>query len=302
MPRSRALRRRLSFFALGALLWSARASALDKQGSAHHGAVGGDEKAMNVSGSAALGVAVVNPTYAARPDNTGLALMRYAGHLDVDLIGRQLSIPLDVNLFSDRERSGVGRKLSPSEIDLIGGVTTTNAITTGSDLEIGARVEHDRATDYERHRFTQTYADVRARMLYSLAKIFPSLGRDLARGDISGWGTFGWFAVNPTYAARPDNTGLALFRYAGHSELSVWDDHVAIGLDLTFFSDRDASNVLRPSELDVTYEMIFRVASSELHIAYERDIPIDRRGLIQSFAYLLYVQSFDFRRDVLNKE
>jgi hypothetical protein len=282
------------------LLWSDGASALDKQGSAHHGSVGGDDaKAMNVSGSVALGVAVVNPTYAARPDNTGLALMRYAGHVDVDLIGRLLSIPLDVNVFSDRERSGVGRKVSPSEIDLIGGVTTTNTLTTGSDLEIGARVEHDRAIDVVQHPYTQTYADVRARLLYSLAKIFPSLGRDLARGDISGWGTLGWFAINPTYAARPDNTGLALFRYAGHSELAVWDDHVAIGLDLTFFSDRDAANVLRPSEIDATYEMILRVAQSELHVAYERDMPLDRGGLVQSFVYLLFVQSFDFRRDLL---
>jgi hypothetical protein len=287
---------------LTALLWSGSAYALDKQGSAHHGAVGGDDaKAMNVSGSLALGVAVVNPTYAARPDNTGLALMRYAGHVDIDLIGRQLSIPLDVNLFSDRERSGVGRKVAPSEIDFIGGVTTTNAIATGSDLEIGARVEHDRAIDFARHPYTQTYADVRGRLLYSLAKIFPSLGRDLVRGDITGWGTLGWFAFNPTYAARPDNTGLALFRYAGHSEMSVWDDHIAIGLDLTFFSDRDAANVMRPTELDLTYEMILRVAHAELHIAYERDMPLDRRGLIQSFAYLLFVQSFDFRRDVLKK-
>ena len=44
-----------------------------------------------------------NPTYAARPDNTGLALMRYAGHRDVDLIGSRLSIPIDINTFTDRE-------------------------------------------------------------------------------------------------------------------------------------------------------------------------------------------------------
>jgi hypothetical protein len=256
---------------------------------------------MNVSGSLALGVAVVNTSYAARPDNTGLALMRYAGHVDVDLIGRRLSLPLDVNLFSDRERSGAGRKVAPSEIDFIGGVTTTNSITTGSDLEIGARVEHDRAIDIAQHRYTQTYADVRTRLLYSLAKMFPSLGRDLARGDISGWATLGWFAFNPTYTARPDNTGRALFRYAGHSELSVWDDHVAIGLDLAFFSDRDAANVVRPSELDATYAMIFRVAEAELHLAYERDMPLDRGGLVQSFVSVLFVQSFDLRRDLLKQ-
>ena len=47
-------------------------------------------------------MSLYNPTYAARPDNTGLALFRYAAHFDFDLIGRRLSIPLDLNMFTDR--------------------------------------------------------------------------------------------------------------------------------------------------------------------------------------------------------
>ncbi len=269
------------------------AAALDKQGSAHGGAVGGDEGGFDVSGALTYGVSIINPTYAARPDNTGLALFRYAAHGDIDVIGRRLSFPIDVNLFTDRMRKG-GLVFVPTELDVIAGVTTTNPLLKGADLELGARVEHDRPVD--RAGFTQTYADVRARLLYSLANAIPSLKRDLVDGDISGFATLGWFAVNPTYAARPDNTGLALFRYAMHGELSVWHDHLSLGLDTTFFSDRRASSVLAPSELDVTYEIIGRKDPFEVHLAYERDMPIDRGGLVQSFVYALFVYSFDLKK------
>jgi hypothetical protein len=285
---------------LGAsLATTAPAAALDKQGSAHGGAVGGGgdgDDAFDVSGAFTAGGSFVNPTYAARPDNTGHALMRYAGHADVDLAGRALSVPLDVNLFTDRDRAGA-KKLLPSELDLIGGVTTTNALAKGADVELGARVEHDRPVDHG--GITQTYADVRARVLYSLGKVWPSLARDLADGDVSGYATLGCFAFNPSYAARPDNSGLALFRYAGHGELSVAKQHLSIGLDSTFFTDRRAKDPALPSEIDVTYEVIGRLDPLELHLAYERDMPVDRGGLVQSFVYALAVFSFDVRRDVI---
>ena len=290
------IRRRAVVAGLLSLLFPATSSALDKQGSAHGGAVEKEEaKGFDVSGSLTLGSALVNPTYAARPDNTGLALFRYAGHADIDLIGRKLSIPVDLNFFTDRERRG-GRVFVPTEFDVIGGLTSTNALATGAELEVGARVEHDRPID--RAGFSQTYADVRARLLYSLAAIWPSLGRDLVDGDVSGYATAGWFAINPTYAARPDNTGLALFRYVAHTELSVWKRHVALGTDGTFFTDR-RTKVASPSELDVTYEMIGRADPFEFHLAYERDMPLDHGGLVQSFIYALFVYSFDVKKDLL---
>jgi hypothetical protein len=243
-----------------------------------------------------MGVAIINPSYAARPDNSGLALMRYAGHADIDLIGRKLSIPVDVNLFTDRTRRGAGI-FAPTELDFIGGVTTTHAVARGADLEVGARAEHDRPID--RPGVSQTYADVRARLLYSLGKIWPGLAHDLVEGDLSGYATLGWFAVNQTYFARPDNTGLAFLRYVGHAELSVVKDHLSLGLDATMFSDRQAKNPIAPSELDLTYEVILRRDPFELHLAYERDMPLDRPGLVQSFAYALLVFDFDLRHDVL---
>ena len=275
-----------------ALLASSPACALDKQGSAHGGAVGSEaeEDGFDVSGTLTLGASLLNHSYAARPDNSGLALMRYAGHADIDLIGRKLSIPVDVNVFSDKTRDGLA-VLAPTELDLITGVTTTRSVARGGDLELGARFEHDRPVD--RGGFTQTYADVRGRYLYSLAKIWPSLARALVDGDVNGYVTLGWFALNPTYAARPDNTGLALFRYAAHAELSVWHDYLSLGLDGTMFTDQKTADPVAPTELDLTYEVIVHVAPFECHLAYERDMPLDRRSLVQDFVYALLGYDFD---------
>jgi hypothetical protein len=280
--------------ALGTVLAIQKANALDKQGSAHGGAVTSEngEKGFDVSGSLTLGVSLINQTYAARPDNTGLALMRYAGHADVDLIGRTLSIPVDVNVFTDKTRQRLD-VLAPTELDVIAGVTTTHPAGRGGDLELGARVEHDRPVD--RPGFTQSYLDVRSRYLYSLAKVWPSLARDLVDGDINGYLTLGWFAFNPTYAARPDNTGIALLRYVAHTELSVLHDYISIGVDGTMFTDRRSPNPVRPTELDLTYEFIVHVAPFEWHVAYERDMPVGSSSLVQDFVYALLVYDFDLK-------
>ena len=278
--------------ALGVLLGRPHGAwALDKQGSAHGGQVGGGAKEFNVSGAAMLGASLYNPTYAARPDNSGHALFRYALHFDIDLLGRMLSIPLDLNIFTDRERRKAA-VFAPSELDLIGGVTSTNTLTKGFDLEAGARVEHDRPVD--QGSYSQTYVDARARLLYSAAALSPSLADSLIDGDVSGYATLGWFAYNPTYAARPDNTGKALLRYAAHTEVSLWHRHLALGLDATFFSDRTAKNPVAPSELDFTPEFIVRRDPFEVHLAYERDMPIDRGGRVQSLLYVVVAYGFDF--------
>ncbi len=279
----------LSGLALTAL--AAPAFGLDKQGSAHGGQVGGSAEEFNVSGAVMLGSALYNPSYAARPDNTGHALFRYALHLDIDLLGRHLSIPIDVNMFTDRERRKAAI-FAPTELDLIAGVTSTQGLSRGLDVELGARVENDRPVD--RGSYQQTYVDARARLLYSAAAISPSFSDRLARGDLNGYVTLGWFAVNPSYAARPDNSGRALLRYALHSELAIWKRRLALGVDTTFFTDRRRSNALAPSELDLTGELIGRYEPFELHVAYESDMPIDRGGLSQSLLYLIVAYGFDF--------
>jgi hypothetical protein len=213
--------------------------------------------------------------------------MRYAGHADIDILGRKLSIPLDVNMFSDKTRDGIDN-FAPTELDLIAGITSTHDVSSWNQLEVGARFERDMPID--RGSFTQSYGDVRAKLLYSTKRLAPGLSDALADGNISGWVTLGWFAVNPSYAARPDNSGKALLRYAAHTEIGVWHEHLALGLDATMFTDRDAK-ALAPSELDFTPELIGRFSRYELHVAYERDMPIDRGNYVQAFLYALLVVS-----------
>jgi hypothetical protein len=267
----------------------ARARALDKQGSAHGGSSEGGDEGFGVSGNVFAGSAIVNPTYAARPDNSGLVLFRFGGHADVDLIGRLLSIPLDVNMFTDRRAAGA-RIFVPSELDLIGGVTSTFGLGTGA-LELGVRGEHDMGVD--RKTPSQSYIDARARYMYSLAETFGAPSRSM-REDLTGWVTLGAFVVNPTYTARPDLTGLALLRYVLHDELTLFHGKLALAVDATFFTDR-RTNVIRPSELDLTPGIYLRFEPVEVHLAYERDMPLDRGGLVQQFAYVNVAYSFEFK-------
>jgi hypothetical protein len=98
--------------------------------------------------------------------------------------------------------------------------------------------------------------------------------------------------VNRAYFARPDNTGLAFLRYACHGELAVWKKRIGLALDATMFTDRRQS-VVRPSELDFTVDLIVRPFGTEIHVAYERDMPVDRGGLVQQLVYLLGVVPFE---------
>ena len=261
--------------------------ALDKQSSAHGGQLGGAERGFGLTGNVLLGAAVINPTYAARPDNTGLALMRAAAHFDIDLIGSRLSIPVDLNVFTDRERRGA-EKLIPSELDIITGLTSTWPVDRMA-LELGARFEGDFPVD--RGGFSQRYADVRARLLFALSAFEPSVQDALWGGDLTGALTLGVFAYNPTYAARPDNTGLALFRYALHVTLHV-TTRFFMAFDAVFFTDREQV-IVAPSECDITPAIgVVLAPGLEMHVAYERDMPIDRGGLVQQL--LLAHLAWDF--------
>jgi len=271
------------------------AAALDKQASAHGGDVAGSETGFHFTGALTLGTSIINNSYAARPDNTGLALMRYAGHADVDLIGRRLSIPIDVNFFTDRLRPGI-EKLSPTEFDIITGVSSTWRLGHFGASETGVRIEHDRPLDVA--GLHQTYLDVRERYLYSVAEVFPGVADALRDGDISGWLTLGWFSWNPSYYARPDNSGRALFRYGVNVRMSTFSDLFSMAIDATMFTDRFAPVPVRPSELDVTPEVIFHRGSWEVHLAFESDRTIDgmgtNPGFKQQFLYALLVWNFAF--------
>lgn len=265
------------------------ARALDKQGAAHKGQ--GDDAApstgFQLSGQLFLGILPYNPTYAARPDNTGHALFRAGGHMDINLIGEKLFIPLDLNLFTDRDTSAA----RPSEIDVIGGLASTWPVP-GGNAELGARGELDTSADGrgagDKGR-AQGYVDVRGRYITSLGRRFSGLDALLRGGDISGWLTWGWFAWNPSYYARPDNSGVALFRYAAHADVSFWRNHLALMLDGTSFTDRHA-NPVRPSELDFTVGISAMLGAWTAQLAYERDMPIDGRSVTNLVQHMVMLQ------------
>ena len=288
-------RRPASIFGVGLALWVAapRAYALDKQmgrqANEVANEVAGEDSGFDVSGTLLVGVALYNPSFSARPDNSGLALGRLAPHLDIDLIGERLSIPLDINIFTDRQQRGID-KLRPSELDVITGLTTTWPLGRPSALELGVRGERDMPAD--RKGLVQAYEDARAKLLFDLAPAWPQLKPALDGGTLSGYLTWGWFLYNPSYAARPDLTGLALFRYGSHVEFSVWNRHAAFAFDVVSFTDR-FTNALVPSEVDLTPELIARDGVFELHLAYERDMPVDRGGLVQQLLLLHGVWLFN---------
>jgi hypothetical protein len=287
---------RLQHFAWGVALlasasvwaWPGAAGALDKQGSAHGGQAAGPDRGVEIAGSVLLGAALYNPSYAARPDNTGLALLRLASHWDLDLIGHRLSIPVDFNLFSDRRRAG-GRKLLPTELDFISGLTSTWGLWTGTALEFGARYERDMPID--RGGLVQQYADARAKLLLDLPHMHERLARGLAGVALFGAATLGAFAYNPSYAARPDNSGIALLRYALNAKAVFWD-HLGVAADTTFFTDRHAHNPVRPSELDLTVTVSGQLDAFELSVAFERDMPLDHGHYTQQMLFFYASWSF----------
>ena len=121
--------------------------------------------------------------------------------------------------------------------------------------------------------------------------------RDALRdGDIAGYVTLGWFAYNPSYAARPDNTGRALFRYAAHAGVSALDSRSAV-LGRHHDVHRRYESPVAPSELDLTLDAGTTLGPIELHVAYERDMPIDQGDLVQQFAMLYVTWGFELVRN-----
>jgi hypothetical protein len=289
------------------------AAALNKQGARSSAADAPKKNGVNLSGTVFAGVLFFNPTYAARPNNTGLALLRYGLHLDLDLYGRYLTLSYDENTFTDHSPDSDGWYL-PSEHDHIVGLLSTIPLRRNFSLTLAVHYELD-AVGYHpnaRYRaahpdctvggmlqppacydagYTQSYVDAYARLSW-------------AKGPFSWFLALGGFLYNPTYAARPDNAGLALLRYVFHGEIELlpW---LVLRLDLNFFTDRDQSPLI-PTELDATSEVALKWRDFELRIIGEADLPIGdypasgphpapTPGLKQFYMAALLQWSFDAR-------
>src|SRR5512139_2519907 len=88
---------------------------------------------------------------------------------------------------------------------------------------------------------------------------------------------------NPTFAARPDNTGLVGMRYMLHLETDLYKQYLTFYTDQNFFSDR-TNGWIELSEWDGTYAFTGVVDHFSWRLQYERDAPLDRSGLKQAYA------------------
>ena len=86
------------------------------------------------------------------------------------------------------------------------------------------------------------------------------------------------FVDNPTFAARPNNTGLVGMRYMLHLETELYKEYLQFYTDQNFFSDR-TRGWIRLSEWDATFAFTGSVGNWGWRLQYERDAPLDRRGL-----------------------
>ena len=103
--------------------------------------------------------------------------------------------------------------------------------------------------------------------------------------ETGGYLYFGDFVSNPSFAARPDNSGLVLLKYGLHLDLQpiTW---LTFSYDSNFFSDKQASNEVRPSEWDNHVALAAQWKAVEVSVHYERDAPADRDGLVQAYGEL----------------
>lgn len=238
-----------------------------------------------IQGYLLSGAFMNNPSFAARPDNSGLVGLRHMIHLETDLYKEYLQFYTDQNFFSDRRAGWV----SLSEWDSV-------YAFTGAIQNWGWRLQYERDAPLDRSGLIQAYAD-------SLVTYRPADARSLSwwrsafpEQNLTVYAGGGWLFYNQTYFARPDNTGRALFRYVAHADLDLYRNRVILFVDGNFFTDRSADNALRPSEFDLVMGLAVRYQDTELALIHELDMPLDRGGLVQKYIALQLRYEFEWTK------
>lgn len=234
------------------------------------------------------GVFVSNPTFAARPDNTGLAGLRHMLHLETDLYKQYLTFYTDQNFFSDRTKGWI----ELSEWD------GTYALTSVLG-HFNWRLQYERDAPLDRRGIKQAYADVLTTAKFQAVQDLPGWGRLLPNQNLTIYAGAGWLFHNSNYFARPDNTGRALIRYVAHADLDIYKNKVVLYGDVNLFTDRDAGNHANPTELDWIVGLALRWRNAELVVYHEQDQPLDRGGLIQRYLAVQLRFSFDVSKQDL---
>ena len=269
------------------LIWPLQAEALEKYGRPlpsleNIDANGRESEESLFAGYFLTGVFAHNPSFAARPDNTGLAGLRHMLHLETDLYKQYLTFYTDQNFFSDRTNGWI----ELSEWD------GTYALT-GVVGHVSWRLQYERDTPIDRKGLAQAYADGLVTAKFQAVQDFPVWRRLLPNQNLTAYAGAGWLFHNTNYFARPDNTGRALFRYVAHADFDLYKNKVVLYGDVNMFTDRQADNQVNPTELDWIVGLAVRWRTSEVAVYLEQDQPLDRPGLVQKYVAVQYRMSFD---------
>jgi hypothetical protein len=213
--------------------------------------------------SLALSDFVQNSSFRARPDNTGLVKYRYLGHLEVQPHWSPVALVLDTNFFTDKEQPNEFR---PSEWDQAIGLVYRYQ-------RWAALLRYERDMPIDKSGLVQAFGEIQGMWHQD----------DLLIKNSQFYAALGWLFSTQTYFARPDNTGRALFRYVLHGEVPVYWEWLWIIGDTNFFTDRQASNPIAPSELDWIVGVAVRWKAWELMGFQETDQALDRGGLSQKY-------------------
>jgi len=226
---------------------------------------------------------VSNPTFAARPDNTGLVGLRHMLHLETDLYKQYLTFYTDQNFFSDRTKGWI----ELSEWD------GTFALTGLVD-RFGWRIQYERDAPLDKSGTKQIYADTLLTSRFQATEDLSWWRGIFPNQNLTAYAGAGWLFHNSTYFARPDNTGTALFRYVAHADLDLYKNRVVLYGDMNFFTDREAGNKVNPTELDWIIGLALRFREDmEISVYREQDQPLDKPGLVQKYVAVQFRYSFD---------
>ena len=225
---------------------------------------------------------VSNPTFAARPDNTGLVGLRHMLHLETDLYKQYVTFYTDQNFFSDRNEGWIRL----TEWD------GTYALTGLID-RWGWRIQYERDAPLDKSGIKQVYADSLVTARFQSEQDAPWWRRIFPHQNLTAYAGAGWLFHNSNYFARPDNTGRALFRYVAHADLDLYKNKVVLYGDTNFFTDRGAGNTANPTELDWIVGLALRWRAMEFAVYREQDQPLDRPGLVQKYVAVQLRYAFD---------
>lgn len=292
----------LPFVLLGLVLTSAPAHALEKYGRPLPSLEGKDEKTSEkeiretvetLFGGYFLTAAFVsNPSFAARPDNTGLVGLRHMAHFETDLYKQYLTFYTDQNFFSDRTKGWI----TLTEWDM------TYALT-GLMGRWGWRIQYERDAPLDRSGIKQIYADTLVTRRFLAHEDLSWWRSRFPNQNITAYAGMGWLFYNSNYYARPDNTGLALFRYVAHFDADLYKNMVVFFGDFNLFTDRELSNKLRPTELDWIVGLAIRFKDDyEVSVYREQDRSLDKPdSLVQEYWAVQLRVAFDVPKRMLSE-